>query len=397
MIKRLFAILLALPLLAAGCTPTPPSSENTPSQPDASFPGDASAYIAPLKSQVGGHDFSINLVRLGDRLSGTFESVSGTELLTGGVMGSPTGTNQIELRFYSRPLWEDMAVFTGQWAGGILAGTWTASDGTKTQVSFALDNPSGMTPLDVRFVEASQKDESNIERCYFSMAYPIVRGSGSIASAMNRELEKAFALENASGTRQTIDDKKASFFESCLPEITEQLELMGEGGETTATFGYSDDTSFTIELNEKDLLSLSAEGYFYSGGAHGLPWITSVNLDAKTGKPLVLSDIIRADKLQDIQRMIAVRALSEFNESLFEHSRAKFEQLAADESVLAPEAQLRLYGNQTNFLIARSGITFFWNVYEITPYVAGQPQIYFSFEDIEEYINTDGPVSRLLK
>ncbi|MCC7522791.1 DUF3298 and DUF4163 domain-containing protein [Candidatus Uhrbacteria bacterium] len=397
MIKRLFAVLLTLPLLAAGCTATQPVSITAPAKPDTSFPGDANAYIAPLKSQINGQDFSINLVRLGDRLSGTFESVSGTELLTGGVMGSPTGTSQIELRFYSRPLWEDTAVFTGQWNAGRLSGTWSASDGTQKEVSFDLDNPAGMTPLDVRLVEATQKDDSNIERCYFSMAYPVVKGNGVIAASMNRELEKAFGLENASGTRQTIDEKKESFFASCLPEITEQIQFMGEGAETTATLGYSDDTSFTIELNEKDILSLSAEGYFYSGGAHGMPWITSVNLDAKTGKPLVLSDIIRSDKLQHVQRMIAIRALSEFNESLFEQSRADFEKRAADESELAPDLQKRLYGNNTNFLIARSGITFFWNVYEITPYVAGQPQIFFPYEDIEEYINTDGPLGRLLK
>lgn len=398
MIKRLSAILLVLPLLAAGCAPTTPIA-NPPSDmnmPDASFPGDANAYIAPLHGTIGGKDFFINLVRLGDRVSGTFESGTGTELLSGGIMGSPTGTNQLELRFYNRPLWEDIAVFTGAWSGGRLSGAWISSDGTEQQAVFSWDNRDGMTPLDVRFVEATQKDKSNIERCYFSMAYPIVNGNGSIAAAMNDELEKAFALETPSGTRQTIDERKQEYFDECLPEITEQLELMGEEGETIATFAYSDNTSFTLELNEKNILSLSAEGYVYTGGAHGIPWITSINLDAKTGRPIALSDLILDDKLHDIERMIAVRILAEYNESLHDESRADFERIAADESELSTEAQKRLYGNDSNFLISKSGITFIWNVYEITPYVAGQPQIFIPFDDIREYADMNGPLGRLL-
>lgn len=380
MLKRLSPVLLFAPLLlAAGC-------QSGQDKPEAAFPGEAQAYIAPLSGIAGEKPLSFNLVRADNTVTGSFETASGTSRLSGIIIGSPTGTQGVDIGFYSHEEYGDFGHFVGQWADGKLSGTWT--EGTSSaSTSFERITEPDSVELAIQSLSETAKDASSTERCEFSHAVPLVQDRPEI----NHLIDQRFGLENVSGTRKSLEDQKKDFFDTCLADLK---DFYGED-EPPSEMMFSDMQSFSVELNRSHLLSFSITSYAYSGGAHGLPGLDSFNADMQTGKPLVIGDLIKADRLQELQKMVAKKILDEYSDALFDESRIAFQAALDDKTELTPDIQKRLYGNNGSFFLTPSGITFYWNVYDITPYAAGQPQIFFSYDELKDLINPDGPLASI--
>ena len=115
----------------------------------------------------------------------------------------------------------------------------------------------------------------------------------------------------------------------------------------------------------------------YTGGAHGIYMSTFLNLDLKTLSPIRLDDLFEGDYKETLTDLL-------------------WKQLMADNNVGTRQA-LEDMGYATtgnlepieNFYLAPTGITFYYNVYEIAPYVMGTTQITLSYEDIAPLMNDE--------
>lgn len=104
---------------------------------------------------------------------------------------------------------------------------------------------------------------------------------------------------------------------------------------------------------------------------------TFLNLDLKTLSPIRLDDLFEGDYKETLTDLL-------------------WKQLMADNNVGTRQA-LEDMGYATtgnlepieNFYLAPTGITFYYNVYEIAPYVMGTTQITLSYEDIAPLMNDE--------
>lgn len=158
--------------------------------------------------------------------------------------------------------------------------------------------------------------------------------------------------------------------------LTAVNELINEQGYYT-----NPQTSITgtyeIKLNERNLLSVSIINYAYSGGAHGLTIVKSLNIDTQTGQVYELEDLFKAgsnyvEKLSDI---ISVQIQQRDMTLLGEFKGIKPDQ---------------------DFYLTDKALVIYFQLYEITPYVAGFPAFPISVYDIEDIIDENGPLGRLL-
>lgn len=113
--------------------------------------------------------------------------------------------------------------------------------------------------------------------------------------------------------------------------------------------------NYTVTKNEDYLLSTFFDQYVFTGGAHGNTIRSSINWDLQNGKVLSLSDLCDPKII-----------LGEIIESA--HLQAKENPFLYFENY---EELLIKYFNEDNFYLTQTGISVFYQQYEIGPYASG--------------------------
>ena len=104
-----------------------------------------------------------------------------------------------------------------------------------------------------------------------------------------------------------FNDEIFSFYELTKSEIRREYAGMAEDDEYV--YGRTDECNYFIVNDDSQILTVNIEGYAYFGGAHGMPYIISYNLDLEKGLILTLADIFKPDADYEsilIQRMTAM-------------------------------------------------------------------------------------------
>ena len=115
----------------------------------------------------------------------------------------------------------------------------------------------------------------------------------------------------------------------------------------------------------------------YTGGAHGIYMSTFLNLDLKTLSPIHLGDLFEGDYKEALTDLLWKQLMADNNVS----TRQELEDMGyATTGDLEPIE---------NFYLDPTGITFYYNVYEIAPYVMGATKITLSYEDITHLMNSE--------
>lgn len=135
----------------------------------------------------------------------------------------------------------------------------------------------------------------------------------------------------------------------------------------------------------KDLLIYRIDYNEYTGGAHGIYSSTFLNMDLRTLSPIRLDDLF----------------VSEYEEALTD---LLWNQLMADNKV-ATHQELEDMGYATtgdlkpteNFYLSKEGITFYYNVYEIAPYVMGPVKITLPYEVMQHLLSDDSSIIHSIK
>lgn len=140
-----------------------------------------------------------------------------------------------------------------------------------------------------------------------------------------------------------------------------------------------------VQLYIKDLLIYRVDYNEYTGGAHGIYSSTFLNMDLRTLSPIRLEDLF----------------VSEYEEALTD---LLWNQLMADNKV-ATHQELEDMGYATtgdlkpteNLYLSKEGITFYYNVYEIAPYVMGPVKITLPYEVMQHLLSDDSSIIHSIK
>ena len=142
-----------------------------------------------------------------------------------------------------------------------------------------------------------------------------------------------------------------------------------------AWYSYYKGIESHVQLYTGHLLVYRIDYNEYTGGAHGIYMSTFLNLDLKTLSPIHLGDLFEGDYKEALTDLLWKQLMADNNVS----TRQELEDMGyATTGDLEPIE---------NFYLDPTGITFYYNVYEIAPYVMGATKITLSYEDIAHLMN----------
>jgi hypothetical protein len=139
---------------------------------------------------------------------------------------------------------------------------------------------------------------------------------------------------------------------------------------------------WSVEINVDSIyqnpkcLTLGIQGFTYLGGAHPNSYISYFNFDKKTGKTLLLDDII-VDK-----KAFLALAEKEFraNQELTEEQNLEEAGYFFDKGV---------YNLPAQYAITEEGLMMFYNTYEAAAYVVGQISFIIPYKSLEGIVSID--------
>jgi len=231
------------------------------------------------------------------------------------------------------------------------------------------------TPQKIYSVQRLKHSEGPCEKscARFLLEFPIIEraASAQITEKLNTQIQKAVAQQLSMGENQpqTIEQAAQNFFswyreiqeEEDLPDLDYELQLQAQ-----------------VETFSERFLCLRLKSYFYSGGAHGMPFTNFLVFDLNTGEPLQLEDLLQPWSLEPLRR--------------------KLERNFRVQKDISPEAPL----NQEDFLfelkklpfsgvwgLGERGLIFYYNVYEIAPYSSGSIEVFVSVYELENILKPD--------
>ncbi|MCI7349005.1 DUF3298 and DUF4163 domain-containing protein [Bacteroides stercoris] len=148
-------------------------------------------------------------------------------------------------------------------------------------------------------------------------------------------------------------------------------------GEIGAWYSYYKGIESHVQLYTGHLLVYRIDYNEYTGGAHGIYMSTFLNLDLRTLAPIRLDDLFAGDYKEQLTDLL-------------------WNQLMADNKV-ATRQELEDMGYVTtgdltpteNFYLSKDGITFYYNVYDIAPYVMGPVKITLPYEMMQHLLSDE--------
>lgn len=339
-----------------------------------------------LLLSLGGED--------GNAIRGTYHYAAVGDAIS--LLGSIDGDEDFEMEeFMGHGSWETTGTFSGRWnreygddpAPLRMSGTWSSPDG-KRQLPFLLEEvrEDGIAPLKVyKFSEVYSLN--GMERSQ-ELHLLQVHGETPAIDAVNRRL-RAWAMD----WQAPMDEEATPRSPEHAPDLKElalavRALLPTEEEKADLDLSFSDsltfDDSMEISLNRRDLLSVSAQRYSFTGGAHGNSIAEHLTFDLETGKELTLDELLKPGWNE------AVRALAEA--TLRRAYGLKPEDSLHEEGPLQVET-LELNGN---WHLTAEGLGFCYDPYEIAAYAVGFIHPVIRYRDLKDWIRPDAPLARML-
>ena len=137
--------------------------------------------------------------------------------------------------------------------------------------------------------------------------------------------------------------------------------------------------TYDIKNNQRDVLSLSLSNYTYHfQAAHGMTYIKSLSFDLQKEVICQLKDLFKPGS----------NYVGELSKLIHAQIKQRDIPLIDDFTTIKP--------NQ-DFYIADKTIVIYFQLYELTPYVFGFPMFPISLYDIQDIIDGNGPLGRLVE
>lgn len=169
---------------------------------------------------------------------------------------------------------------------------------------------------------------------------------------------------------QAVADLMEEREEILLSVYDSALEAAHEGVQDGAYPSLYEVTE-TVAVRRADtrVLSLVLDGFYYTGGAHGMPYSQGVMFDTQTGKQLQLTDVVK-----DVSQL---PALVEEQLEIFYGLDSLYEDLDL-------QAYFENNINIIQWVLDYHGITLMFQPYEISPFASGIQVVTIAFADHED-------------
>lgn len=150
-----------------------------------------------------------------------------------------------------------------------------------------------------------------------------------------------------------------------------------------AWYSYYKGIESHVQLYEKNLLVYRINYNEYTGGAHGIYMTTYLNFDLDLMRPLRLDDIFVGDYQEPLTDLIWNQLMADNGAK----TRAELEDMGYGSTgeIAATE----------NFYLNKDGVTFYYNVYDITPYAMGPVVVSLPFQMLEHMLGSNPVIGEL--
>ena len=216
---------------------------------------------------------------------------------------------------------------------------------------------------DIPFHEGSQF----FDNLNYDIELPVAGFSKAAIAQMRREIRKVCLGEGYTDFSGSLDELKKDIIEVHQEEyVTANQELLKEleiEEDEALTLNWSSDVTGSFGEVYGDYINYKIEGYQYFGGAHGLSHQGAIVLDKKTGKAVPHETFT-----QGISRERLMELLDEYKcDKLAEEIGNDFDPKEVFYVDAIEPSEL--------FSVGEEGITFYYDPYELAPYVFGGIEI----------------------
>ena len=219
--------------------------------------------------------------------------------------------------------------------------------------------------------EAYLNSDENSPYCDFSMDYSCLNEENdTIAALINEVIHREFlGAEFASlAPAEAVDSFKNTYLRNYRTETGELYEAdkakMTEGAEVPAWYGQTYSIVTFMEEGRDGIMGASANYFVDLGGAHPSQWSKWLNFDTNTGQLLTVNDVFELQELENIEDLLHDAVLKQKVD-------------------LYPDTKAFL---TENFMLAKEGVRFLYNRYDIAPRSSGSIMVEIPYEVIEPYL-----------
>ena len=133
---------------------------------------------------------------------------------------------------------------------------------------------------------------------------------------------------------------------------------------------------FDIEIISDRYIAINMSGYWYGGGAHGMPLREQLLFDLETGKQMTVEDFYTGSE-EDFRRLVAEKTKEDY---LSYKNGGPYFAEDADEAYEDAYNYCTLTGGTTEF--TSEGMIYYFTPYALGPYAAGFIDILIPYEDL---------------
>ena len=172
---------------------------------------------------------------------------------------------------------------------------------------------------------------------------------------------------------QTMQELQASVLSAARTDAMNlDTEMSGDAAQPVYSMALTIDGDHAITYLDDHYVCVRADGYEYTGGAHGTPFRQYFVFDRETGARLSLSDVVE-NPVEELQAKVgaAFRELAEKTNFAFE-SPEDLEHTVADG-----------ISYESPFYLSETGVVFYYAPYEIASYAEGFPEVTIPYNELE--------------
>lgn len=271
--------------------------------------------------------------------------------------------------------------------GTRLEGTldWGSGDAQKPFVLQVIPQSAVSGSVNVVFRHTSQvwSEKPWVDLCEYAVDYPVV--NPVVDAAVRKTLLEA-------GTT-SFEDAADRFTRACHVEPI---------GRPTDQGNRSYRISTEVAMNQDDVVSFFFHIASWGGGAHEVFESKALTVDLRTGKTLMLADLIKPERLHDFVIRAGRKTLDQFYEQWKSdtssmNDRATFDELedfndlkafTAATTTMSVAEQVKRYGGFKRFYLTPKGLVIFYNSYDLGIW-ANTPHVLLPYKDIKEFMRRD--------
>lgn len=235
----------------------------------------------------------------------------------------------------------------------------------------------GELTLETVVVDTSAGDcapDTNTRCAKLYISYPVVTGgvAEAVRDSVNTAIVDLVAPQLGGEGEETVQ-RAVEFFLGSFEETLDEFDDFNQSWRHRGVV--------TIRFSNDRMISLRADEFSYTGGAHPNSESRMIMLSLEDGSVLTVDDLL-VDNWQPVIEGIALdyfRAANDIPDSL---SLADAGYWGFEEGFIMPE----------NMGVNGVGLAFHYNAYEVGPYSAGATDFTIPFLAIESLIDADGPL-----